>query len=561
MEFKEIIEKYKLIVAHDPIYATQIGIHDKDYEVSDLKVEAFEKELNDTKELFEIVKIFDSSKLTFEEQIDLKLIVCGLEKIVLLLELEYNGLKDYEQKPNLGNTIINAFLYLFLKDPRDSKTRLDIINSRFEKIPSMIEDYKLVLKKAVSRWKEMELEEIKGIEELFSSIILWAQNENYDGVELLKDNIEKVNLALKDYVEFLNGLEEIENFVVGNEVAQNIARLNGIDFSLDEIYEVAKNFFREHNLKINNLVENVKIKYKLNSSWGYEETLKFVKEKYSVPISDVVSLYEKEQRRVSKYLSENDLFVFPKSDRLQVLKTPDYLVPTIPVGAMFPPAAFEDGIKVSLVYVTIDEGRSKDQNSLMITNTMIHEGIPGHHLQLAMAGENESVVRKLAEYNVHAEGWTTYLEQFMTDNGFISKDIKEEYELIALADFSRLGVRVAIDLFFMTGDENYINVISDFEIKGESMFDKAKCLLQRATGFTDARCEGELNWYSKERGYPMCYLLGNIMTNNLKNEIIKSNPNLSFREASKLFHKTYLEEGVMPHGFLREVLINKGLIK
>lgn len=561
MEFKEIVEKYKSIIAYDPIMATQIGIHDRDLEVSDLTVKAFEKELTDAKELLEIVKSFDDSVLSFEDKIDLKLMVYALERTILFLEFEYNGLKDYEQKPNLGNTVINAFLYLFLKDPRDSKTRLDIINSRFSKIPFMIEDYKQVLKKAVTRWKGMELEEIEGMEELFSSIILWAENEKYDNIGLLKENIEKVNLALNDYVTFLNGLEEVSNFVVGKEVAQNIAKLNGIDFTLDEIYEIAKRFFSEHNLKIDSLVESVKSKYSLDESWGYEEVLSFLKEKYGVPISEVVNLYAKEQERVSKYLNENDLFVFPKSDRLQVLKTPAYLVPTIPVGAMFPPAAFENGVKVSLVYVTIDEGRSKDQNSLMIINTMIHEGIPGHHLQLAMAGENESIVRKLAEYNTHAEGWTTYLEQFMSEIGFISDDIKEEYELIALADFSRLGARVAIDLFFMTGDESYLNVISGFEVKGDSMFGKAKSLLQRATGFTDARCEGELNWYSKQRGYPMCYLLGNIMTNNLKNEIIKSNPNLNFREASKLFHKYYLEEGVMPHSFLREILVHKGLIK
>ena len=36
---------------------------------------------------------------------------------------------------------------------------------------------------------------------------------------------------------------------------------------------------------------------------------------------------------------------------------------------MFPPAPFSSGPKTSMIYLTMDEGRLADQNSLMIKNT------------------------------------------------------------------------------------------------------------------------------------------------------------------------------------------------
>jgi uncharacterized protein (DUF885 family) len=559
MEYNNLVEQYKKILLDDPVGATCSGIHTRDHELSDLSVAYFQKELKEAKELLVLVNEIDSDGLDFDQQIDWELIKLQLEKIIFSEELKYNDLFDYEQRPAAGSVIINSLLYLFLKDPRSAQIRLDAITARLGRMPEFLTQYRPTLKKTIGRWKNIELEEIAGAPDLFANIVVWAEQENYSQTEQLKTNIANAKLAMDDYVKFINSLEVLTDFSIGSDKAQKLINLNGLDLTLEQVFQIAKDFFLDHEQKISALTETLKKKYNLAPDLPRLELLKFIKDKYAINAEEIVDRYKSDQEKVSAYIKKSDYFVFPESEKLIIMQTPSYLVPTIPVGAMFPPAPFEAGPKTSVVYLTVDEARRKDQNSLMITNTMIHEGLPGHHLQFSVAYENKSDVRKLANYNEHAEGWTTYLETFMSDVGFIDEEIKSEYLLIALSDFARLGARVAIDLYFLTGEEKYLNVLSDFVPTGDDVFAKAKSLLQKVTGFTDARVEGELNWYSSERGYPMCYLLGNRLVWQLQRAVLEKF-GANKEEGLKLFHKTYLQEGIMPLRLLKKVFQHKNLI-
>lgn len=558
MSYETIVEDYKNFMLSDPIFATDMGVHDRDHEFSKLTSQQISKEVEDAKLILADLSSLDKSDLNPDQIIDLELVELNLNKEIFQRTLRYNDLYDYEQKPQAGEYLISAFLYLFLKDPRDPKVRLDAINSRINKIPVFFDEYKLTLKKTIDRWKDIEIEELEGMSDLFENMYDWAKSINYSNLDDMHKNIDVAKQSILDYLDYLKSIDVLNDYSIGRENAQKLVALNGIDLTLDEIYNVSKSFFKSHQIKINELVEDIKVKYNLDSSKTYEDVMEFIKDKFSVPVKSVVDEYKKNHEEVMEYLKHNDYFVYPKSDELLILQTPSYLIPSIPVGAMFPPAQFEEGPKKSLIYLTVDEGRQKDQNSLMITNTMIHEGIPGHHLQFSVAYEVDSVVRKLGDYRTHAEGWTTYMEQFMTDVGFVDEKILDEYKLIALSDLARLGARVAIDLFFMTNDEKYLNVIGDFVPEGETAIDKAKSLLQKATKFTSARADGELNWYSKCRGVPMCYLLGNILVNQLQKDVLAKFDDKE--EGLKVFHKTYLKEGVMPLSFLRKVFEHKGIL-
>ncbi len=559
MEFDKFVERYKLFLLADPVGATQAGMHDWDHELSDLSPEYFQSELREAEALLKEANSIDEGSLSFDEQIDLEIMKLQLGKIIFSDSLRYNDLFDYEQRPSAGDVLIHSLLYLFLKDPRPSFVRLDAINSRVAKFPVFLENYKPTLKKIIGRWKDIELEEVSGAPDLLENILVWAERENYSKLIELKHNIEVAKNSMQDYLAYLRTLAVEENFTIGADNAQRLVNLNGLDLSLSEIFQIAQDFFVTQEEKIASLIADLKIKYKLAESFDHGEVLNFIKEKHSIPVEKIVAQYEFDQARVSEFLAQSGHFVFPSEEKLLIMQTPSYLVPTIPVGAMFPPAPFETGPKTSVVYLTVDEARRQDQNKLMITNTMIHEGLPGHHLQFSVAYEHPSDVRKLSHYNEHAEGWTTYLETLMSDLGFIPAEIKTEYLLIALSDFARLGARVAIDLYFMTGEEKYLNVIPGFIPTGDSVFEKAKSLLQKVTGFTDARAEGELNWYSSERGYPMCYLLGNRGVWDLQKAVLQKFG--EDREAGlRIFHETYLREGIMPLRLLKKVFQYKGLI-
>ena len=73
--------------------------------------------------------------------------------------------------------------------------------------------------------------------------------------------------------------------------------------------------------------------------------------------------------------------------------------------------------------------------------------------------------------------------------------------------------------------------------------------------------EGELNWYSQVRGYPLSYLAGNHLMWELKRDFAAAQQGkLSGPELDRTFHGAILEAGNMPVRFLRRVLSHRGLL-
>ena len=234
--------------------------------------------------------------------------------------------------------------------------------------------------------------------------------------------------------------------------------------------------------------------------------------------------------------------------------------PSIPAGAMTPPAPFRAGTATSLIFLTLSEELLDEHTELTIPVMMIHEGVPGHHLQLATASKHPSLIRRHVMANDHAEGWTTMLEDYMLDRGYLEA-LADEARFCAKRELNRIGARVAIDLFFMTGERDYLDVGLGIERGQPDPFDAAGELLAVVTGFTPGRVQAELNWYSLERGYPLSYLTGNQLVARLRRDMHAARAaDLSSERIDRLFFERYLRSGNMPLSFLRRVLRREGLI-
>jgi uncharacterized protein (DUF885 family) len=63
-----------------------------------------------------------------------------------------------------------------------------------------------------------------------------------------------------------------------------------------------------------------------------------------------------------------------------------------------------------------------EENDRQIDLTTIHEGTPGHYLQLVYSNRCPSLVRAVFGSGVFAEGWAVYVTQVMMDLGFHAGD-------------------------------------------------------------------------------------------------------------------------------------------
>jgi uncharacterized protein (DUF885 family) len=69
------------------------------------------------------------------------------------------------------------------------------------------------------------------------------------------------------------------------------------------------------------------------------------------------------------------------------------------------------------------ESYLQEYNSYMIQILTIHEGYPGHYVQLEYSNRNPSLVRRVLYSGVFAEGWAVYTEQMMLDQGYGDGDL------------------------------------------------------------------------------------------------------------------------------------------
>jgi hypothetical protein len=152
------------------------------------------------------------------------------------------------------------------------------------------------------------------------------------------------------------------------------------------------------------------------------------------------------------------------------------------------------------------------------------------------------------------------LEDYMLDMGYMG-DLIDEARFIGKRDISRIGARVAIDLFFMTGDRKYLDVGIDCDITSDDPFVAAGNLLQAVTGFVPERVQNELNWYSQARGYPLSYLVGNRLVWGLKKDVKDNRTKTGVEEIDidRELHSVYQESGNMPVSYQRRVYEHQGI--
>lgn len=557
-DYQALSDAYLQLLAFDPNSCVELGLSVHLDELPDPSLEHLLETRDLAAELRGKAEALAPTLDDFHQQLDARLIALAAGQVETRMGLSFNNRLQLQQLPYAGEEISSGIFLMVTNDPRPAAERLQDIAARIQQIPDYLERALARLDTPVARWVDIELETIGGLPEFFASIVAWAETESFAGLEALQAAVTSANDAFASYCAQLKSLPTTTSFAIGDEQARALVAGNGLELSLEEIHQVARDFVQRTRQEIETLRSQLVAKYALDSATTTSELQQFLAQRYAVQISDgdysqVIGRYQSVAAQIEEFIAERDLFPIPSGQAMQIMPTPDFMAPMIPAGAMMPPAALREGTRVSLVYLTLSDELLDEHTELGIPVMMVHEGIPGHHLQLATASMHDSVVRRTFSANEHAEGWTTMLEDYMLDQGLMG-ELVDEARFATKLDISRIGARVAIDLYFMTGDASYLDIGYELDFDDEDPFVNAARLLVAATGFTPGRAQAELNWYSQERGYPLSYLVGNHLVWKLKRDYQKAlEGKVAEEEIDKSFHRIYLESGNMPVAMLRRV--------
>jgi uncharacterized protein (DUF885 family) len=266
-----------------------------------------------------------------------------------------------------------------------------------------------------------------------------------------------------------------------------------------------------------------------------EEVLKLIEQKAPESFEEALKATREQMEAARRFVMDKKLATVYEEDKLLVNETPAFLAPLIPFAALILPGKF-DSRQIGNYIVTRPkdmEGLRKNLNYPNIVNTAVHEGFPGHFLQLVVSNRG-SFVRLLGMLGgtETIEGWAHYCEEMMVKHGF---NRSPEVRFVQVNDAIWRAVRIIIDVKLS---------------RGEMSFDEAVNMLIKETGMSKEAAVAEVKRYTLTPTYQLSYLLGKHLLLKLKDEMKQK---MGDKFSERLFHDTVAANGGLPIFLLREV--------
>jgi uncharacterized protein (DUF885 family) len=180
--------------------------------------------------------------------------------------------------------------------------------------------------------------------------------------------------------------------------------------------------------------------------------------------------------------------------------------------------------------------------------TVYHEGVPGHHLQVAQAVYNRALLNRWRRLDCwisgHGEGWALYAERLMDDLGYLS----DPGSRLGMLDGQSLrAARVVIDIGV------HLGLPAPAEVGGGDWdYDKAWRFLTAHSAMADGFLRFELDRYLGWPGQAPSYKLGERIWLQLRDEAMAAaGPDFDL----KRFHRDALDVGSVPLDVLRRALV------
>jgi hypothetical protein len=320
------------------------------------------------------------------------------------------------------------------------------------------------------------------------------------------------------------------SFALGAERLQRRVRDElGLDYTLGQIEAVA---LAEAD-RIGGLLKTACAKHGKGKS--AETIIERARAKWN-PEGELLEVYRAETNRVAKGFKAAKAVSFPKGDELQVRLVPEFMRHLYPTAAYSSPGPFEKrqrGIfwvnDLSLTKTTVADKLAEVQQHFGISLTSAHEAYPGHHLQFVTANTHARKWRPLFAHAVFYEGWTLWCEQMMTD---LKIDKSPWTHIIQLHDALWRVHRILVDLRLQSGRYTYEQGVKH---------------LQKFVGFTKARAEADVNWYTSSPAVPMSYWLGRLENARLHKRLVQGRG-----WSLKQFNDWLLSFGTLPQSWLEK---------
>jgi len=539
-------------------FLESIGIKGHNAELDDASVEKNAEMFDKARKIRETIVSYDNEDLTEDEQLSKEITLYLLDYLINNEPFQYHS---YPVNQLFG--VQNGFPSFMegqhqISDVTDVENYLSRLRAVDEKFAQVLEGLKLREEKGIIPPRfviERVLDEMNGfisapIEEniLYSSLkekmskaedISTEQQDAYlaDAQAIINDDVDRAYQLFIDYFTTLQAKAGDDHgywhLPDGDKVYANALRFfTTTDMTADEI----------HNVGLKEVARIQGEMLAILAGEGYDVTQGFTAAMDALT-ADPSHYYEDSDAGREQILKDyqiildeidegiSDVFRVRPEAGMEVVRIPEFKEKTAP-GAYYQQPAI-DGSRPGRFYANLYDIKATPKYSMR--TLAYHEGIPGHHFQVALAMELEGMpfIRKMSPFTAYTEGWALYSEYLAWEMGFQDKPLDNLGRL--QAELFR-AVRLVVD----TG-------IHDKRWTREEAID----YMVSNTGMALSDVTAEIERYIVMPGQATSYKVGMMKILALRE---KAKQELGDKFDLRDFHDVVLKNGAVPLALLEELI-------
>ncbi|MCE0507839.1 DUF885 domain-containing protein [Microbacterium sp. KKR3/1] len=356
----------------------------------------------------------------------------------------------------------------------------------------------------------------------------------------LADNSASARVAYDELRRFL--AEELapaagDDDAVGRDLyALNSRRFLGATIDLDETYE----WGREELARM--VEEQTAIANEILPGASVEEAVAHLEADPARKLVGTDALQKWMQETSDRAVAELGVSHF---DIPEAIRTLECMIAPTQEGGIYYTGPTDDFSRPGRMWWSVPEGVTEFDTWRELT-TVFHEGVPGHHLQIAQAVYNRAELnswrRLLAGTSGHAEGWALYAERLMEQLGYLD----DPADRLGMLDGQRMrAARVVLDIGVHLGKPR-------LDGTGEWDAEYALDFMRQNVNMSDQFVQFEVNRYLGWPGQAPSYKVGQRIWEQVRDGVRAAEGDaFSFKD----FHKKALDLGGVGLDTLRSALL------
>lgn len=534
-DVRELGETYvEGMLAFRPTTATLLGDHRYDHELGDPSTEAVEDYARLLRTLLSGLRSTPSDALDGEAAIERRLLRSVLE--TELLDIEEIRIWDRHPSRFLDPPLDGCF-GLLIADHLPADDRAESLVARLEQVPTFLSQGRAAVEAAPEIYVETALETAHAGAAFFAETVVdWVSDHAPDHLDVIRAVTGPAIAAYEEVMDWLEDMPRLGDFAIGGEhFAARLRIAHLLDESPDDLAARGEQILRS------TIEELAEVAQHRDPQRSWREQIAALKDDHPSP-SDLIAAYERAMGWTRAETTRTGLVPMPPGDPVLVVEpTPRPWRATIPYAAYLSPPPFASGAPGRFWVTPPDDDIDEEElaellrghGAASIAVTAVHEGYPGHHLQLSWANAHRSRLRRIVDAPMFVEGWGFYCEDLFHEHGLYD----DAARLWQLKDQLWRALRVVLDVDLHCGDEDV---------------DGAVRALVEIADLEAPNARVEVRRYAETPTYPLSYAIGKAEFVAMRDRVQDAEGE-SFDE--RRFHERLLRNGTLPIPLAEQALL------